>query len=425
MRLTPLQSVAEMFARVRGKCCFNRGYAVAFAILFNTFSSYFIGQVIVSKIAGAFVGSSFEVLLNLVYPSSIVASALVGSVLFVDVRRRRFLCLWLVLGISSSLLLALSYNSSLSLILVSTGLLGASLGLGMPMCLGLFVKSVLIEDRGKMGGIILFATTFSAPLVITVVPRADLMTSAVLLAMWRAWSLPLVILVSAKDSAFERSTKRTPSLFSILQNRTFYLYFFAWLMFAFINGFEAVVVEHNISTDAHWLLMVVEPTISGFSALIGGIVSDWVGRKPVLVFGFVSFGIAYSILALGALDVNLLWLLWPVFFLIDGLGLGLLWVMFTLVLWGEIDSHNPEKCYAVGESPLFLTQIVSLLLAPYVQMIPMVSAFSLAAFFLFVAVIPLLYARETLPQNKVEERQLRIYTEEALELRQKTEHKQA
>ena len=419
-----MQPVAEMFARTHGKWYFNRGYAVAFAILFNTLSSYFIGQVIVSKIAGAFVGSSLEVLLNSVYPSSIIASALVGLVIPVGVKKRRFLCLWSVLGISSSLLLAVTYSSSSSLILASTGLLGISIGLGMPMCLGFFVKSVLIEDRGKMGGLILFATTFSAPLVITVFPPADLMTSAVLLALWRGWSLPLVVLVSPKDSALKKSIEKTPSLFSILRNKTFYLYFTAWLMFAFINGFEAVVVEHNISTEWHWLLMVVEPAVSGFSALIGGVVSDWVGRKPVLVLGFVSFGIAYSILALGSLVPDLQWLIWPLFFFIDGLGLGILWVMFTLILWGEINNHDPEKCYAIGESPLFLTQIISLLLAPFVQMIPMLSAFSLAAFFLFVAVIPLLYARETLPQNKVEERQLKIYTEEALKLRQKIEHKQ-
>ncbi len=424
MRLASLQPVAEMLSRMHSRQYFNRGYVAAFALLFNTFSTYFIGQGIVSKVAGAFAGSSLETLLNLVYPSSIIASALIGSNILVRIRIRRLLGIWLVLGISSSLLLAFTGSSSPSLVLAATGLLGASLGLGLPSCFGFFSKSVLIEDRGKVGGITLFATTFSAPLVMTVVPFADLVTSAVSLALWRAWSLPLIFLLSARDSEIEAGVRKAPSLLSILQDKTFYLYFVAWLMFAFINGLEAVVVEHNISEDMLRLLMVVEPTISGFSALIGGVISDRVGRKPVLVFGFVSFGIAYAILAMGAFIEWLRPLSFPVFFFIDGLALGLLWVMFTVVLWGEIDRHSPERFYAVGESPLFLTQMVSLLLLPYVQMISIGGAFSLAAFFLFVAVIPLLYARETLPQKKIEERQLKMYTEEALKLRQKTELKQ-
>jgi len=68
--------------------------------------------------------------------------------------------------------------------------------------------------------------------------------------------------------------------------------------------------------------------------------------------------------------------------------------------------------------------MLSLLFAPYVALIPETSAFSLAAFFLFIAVIPLLYAPETLPEKKIQQRQIKIYTEEALKLKQKIEQKQ-
>lgn len=94
-----------------------------------------------------------------------------------------------------------------------------------------------------------------------------------------------------------------------------------------------------------------------------------------------------------------------------------------IVIWGELAIHTTKKYYAVGEAPFFLTQVISLLLAPYVAMIPEYSAFSLAAFFLFIGVVPLLYARETLPERTIQQRQLEIYTKEALKLTQKIEQK--
>ena len=62
-------------------------------------------------------------------------------------------------------------------------------------------------------------------------------------------------------------------------------------------------------------------------------------------------------------------------------------------------------------------------LAPYMKLTLGYGVFSLAAFFLFIAVTPLLYAPETLPQKKIQERQLKIYTKEALKLKQKAEQK--
>jgi hypothetical protein len=41
------------------------------------------------------------------------------------------------------------------------------------------------------------------------------------------------------------------------------------------------------------------------------------------------------------------------------------------------------------------------------------TAFSLASFFLFVAVLPLMYAPETLPEKKIKDRELRDYLEKA------------
>jgi len=53
------------------------------------------------------------------------------------------------------------------------------------------------------------------------------------------------------------------------------------------------------------------------------------------------------------------------------------------------------------------------------MLIPNTSAFSLASFFLFLAVLPLLYAPETLPEKKIELRRLRKYVETAKKFQRK------
>jgi len=78
-----------------------------------------------------------------------------------------------------------------------------------------------------------------------------------------------------------------------------------------------------------------------------------------------------------------------------------------------------EKYYVIGEIPFFLTDIMQTLSAPLVMLIPAASAFSLASFFLFLAVFPLLYAPETLPEKKIELRRLRKYVEAAKKVKEK------
>jgi len=405
-----------MFFRFQGKWSFKRKHIIAFGLLFNTFSWYFIGRLLIGNV---FSEASFENLcLELAYSASIIASALVGSVFLARVRKIRFFYGWLFFGVSASLGLAILPSSSFFTMLVGTSLLGVSLGFGVPSCLSFFVESVSIENRGKVGGITLFATTFSGAFVLIAMDVLNFASSALLLAVWRAWSLPLLLLASEKEVLSEITIRRVPSLVSVLKNRTFSLYFIAWLMFALVDSFEAIVVSHHIG-EFQSFIGKLEPAIAGLSALIGGIISDWVGRKRVLIFGFVSLGIAYATIGL----VSQIWISWFFYFVVDGIALGLLWVIFTIVLWGEVDSYGTEKYYAVGETPFFLTQILSLLLIPYVRLIPEISTFSLAAFFLFIAITPLLYAPETLPEKKIQQRQLKIYTKEALKLKQEIEQK--
>lgn len=387
---------------------------ISLALLFNTFSWFFIGQMMIGKI-----GATVDVtVLSLVYCVAIILSAVVGAQFLTKIRRQQHLFFfWLVFGSLVSLLPMATANSPMFAVATAI-LMGTSLGIGLPSCLAYFTYSIPIEKRGKAGGTLLMFTFMCTPLVAMFMLPLNLAMSSIVFSLWRGWSLPFAFKASFKG--FEEIPRRGESnFFTVVKNRQLYLYFIAWLMFSFVDGFGGIFLEDQLESYLG-ILRVVEPIVAGLSALGTGIVSDWTGRKRVLIFGFVSLGLAYATIGIFTPGP----ILTVLFFVVGGIAIGLLSVVFTIVLWGEVATSDIEKNYAIGEAPLFLTLIISTLAKPYVDKISgTASVFSLAAFFLFIAVIPLLYARETLPQKKIEERQLKIYTEEALKMRQKIEQR--
>jgi MFS family permease len=186
-------------------------------------------------------------------------------------------------------------------------------------------------------------------------------------------------------------------------------------MFCLIDRFEQPILK-NFFGDFHFFIVTIGPLIASFSALIAGLLSDEIGRKLVVLCGFATLGIGYGIIGLAPATM----ISWYFFLIVGSISTGILWVTFWLILWGDLSrSGAGEKYYAIGEAPYFFTFIIRVLPAPQVTMIPATSAFSLASFFLFLAVLPLLYAPETLPQKKIELRRLRKYVETAKKLEEK------
>jgi len=401
----------------RDKSNFIREHVIVLLLLINSFSWYAMAQLIVAKLTDKIGGDYYASLcLKSAFPLSIIISALIGAVFLSKVRKTSVLYICSLFGIVASLFPAAPiFDSFLGTIIVAA-VLGASLGLGMPILLGYFAESIPIENRGRISGVTFLMVMATAPLILTTVSIPSPLLSALFLAFWRSWSIPL-LLASSKKIEPESLHQRTAPFVSIFRDRTFALYFLSWFLFSMVNSLEALILSPHFG-EFSFAMNIVEPVIAGVSALIGGILADRIGRK-IVVFGFVSIGVAYAILGI-APYLLISWFVY-VYFIIDGFALGLVWMMFTIVIWGEIARHNIEKYYAVGEIPLFLTDTISPLFAP---LIPETSTFSVAAFFLFIAVVPLLYAPETLPERKIKQRQIQTYTQEAIKLKQKTEQKQ-
>jgi hypothetical protein len=127
-------------------------------------------------------------------------------------------------------------------------------------------------------------------------------------------------------------------------------------------------------------------------------------------------GIAYAIISM----VPKVLFAWFFFYICDSVSWGLLITIFIPLIWGDLSRKDlEEKCYLIGTIPFFLSAIVQNFFADYMKFLSEANAFSLAALFLFLAIVPLLFAPETLPERVLKERELRSYIEKAKRVREK------
>ena len=112
------------------------------------------------------------------------------------------------------------------------------------------------------------------------------------------------------------------------------------------------------------------------------------------------------------------------FLILDGITWGLLFSAFFTAIWGDLaEDHEKEKYYVLGGLPYLLSNFLYIIIKPVAEGVSPITAFSLASFFLFLAVIPLMYAPETLPDKTIKDRELKNYLEKAQKFAQKETEK--
>jgi len=395
----------------------RRNFLVVGVLLVNVFTWFFflislIDQIIISNLI------TDDLVIWAAFYVSIIVFSIIGAVLSKRFSGLKFLYSWIALGAIASLSPVLVKNFTVIPLLVVSALFGASFGLGMPSCLAFFTETTKVENRGRVGGIIFLIANLSAPLLAVPFSALSLMTQFVICAVWRGTGLSVYFL---KPKNHDSPKVAKTSFISILRNRSFLLYFVAWLMFCLVDIFEGAIIYHFLKPELLYIMDLIEPVIATFFILIAGFMCDWIGRKKIVLSGFVALGAAYAIIGLLPLSD----LSWYLYFVVDGVAWGIFYLTFVLILWGDLSqSGSREKYYALGSVPYFISYIIPQFLTDsFVEQISLYAAFSLAAFFLFIAVMPLVFAPETLPEKKMELRRLRSFAEDAKKAKEKYESK--
>jgi len=389
----------------------SKSNAVNIVLVGNSFVWYFT---VLFKLDEFLQQNPASSLVWVVHFSALILSALAGAQFSKQLKRSKFLVFWMVVGVVSSLMMfALSSTSVLLVCLVSL-FLGVSLGFGMPACMSYFSESVAIESRGRVSGITMLATGIGI-VGFGFILESPLFLIGIVLGIWRLSSL--FVFLWAKDNRRIGQKANGSSFKQVLSQRSFILYFVPWLMFSFVNYLAAPLIRPNEFPG----LTAVQLTFMAGSAVLGGFFADSVGRKRVSIAGFTMLGLGAAVVGLFGSNVGLRSFVFYFNAILDGVAWGFLLVLFIPTLWGDLSyNSSSDKYYALGVTPFFVSNLLEKTVAQGIVLIfTSYAMFSFAAFFLFLAVLPLVYAPETLPEKAMRERELKIYVEKAQEIAQK------
>ena len=383
---------------------------------------YFIIELLMSAVQRAQISSQSTMLVWVLHFGGIALSALAGASISKRIGNKTYFILyWMLLG---AILSAVSIGLNLAVfnnLLLMALLFGVFLGFGMPSCMSYFADSVGVERRGRVGGTIFLLTClFIVALGMLAGIGSGLET--VVLTGWRLVGV-IVFFFFLKSWTWNLEVPKNDgkvSYSSLLSSKTFLLFVVPWLMFAIINNLtiplQADIISGIQKNGVHMLgadsLMSIENLLGAISGFIGGFLIDLVGRKRMSIIAFALLGLGYA--ALGVASGNPA--SWYFYTCVDGITWGILFVIFVITIWADISNGLPcEKFYAVGVLPFFVTFFIRLAVGFDLRTIVSEGAiFSFVAFFLFLAVLPLVYAPETLPEKTMKDRDLKSYAEKAV-----------
>lgn len=369
----------------------KKGFLAVLVLIVNALSWYFPLYVFFENTLKKF-QIDFTILLASfgIHYVAVIGFGITGIVLLNELSRNMFLSLWIAIGAVGSAMMIMVETNNVAYVLLVSFLLGISLGLGFPSCLAYFGDFSLGENRGRLGGIVWFASGICMLLLGLLVSISSFIVSVLIFATWRGIGLVLFLLV--KPDQVRKEDVVNVSYSSILGDRSFLLYLIPWIMFCLVNFLERPITSSLFGTNIAFLVSVAEFGIGGVTALIGGWFADSVGRKRLIIFGFIMLGIGYAVLGLFPSVIHS----WYLHIILDGVAWGIFALMFFIVIWSELAGNRiKEKYYLIGVLPFLISSYIQILFTPYAELIPVSAAFSLASFFLFLAVLPLLYAPET------------------------------
>ncbi len=375
---------------------------------------------------------TFTLLIVGINTGAIIVSGLLGTLLVDKIKNRRaFLYFWLAGGIVLSIIpLGLNVSSATEIAVVAV-IFGAYFGVGMPATMGYHVSFSAVEGRAKIGGLtFLIIGVIFAIAGLTVLN--SILTICLILVALRIVGLAIFHFMPIRETLQEPHKETIKVKYrSIISNKPFLLYFIPWCMFTLIN-FLTIPIQSKIyptdsTMDYSAFLRVMENVVVALVAVISGFVADRWGRKRLTMIGFIMLGIGYAVIGLSynPNSVNSTNMLLPsiIFTITDGTAWGIFYVLFLFTLWGDLaQNRNSDKFYFLGALPYISSYFMQLMFTPFLkQEISATTIFSFASVFLFLAVLPLVYAPETLPEKHMKDRDLKTYIEKAQKIAQKEE----
>ncbi len=332
-----------------------------------------------------------------------IVSAVIGSLVSQKVNLRKFLIFWITLGVISTAALSLSLGAIFSIF--TTFILGLSLGLGLPSSLAFLADNTIVEERGRIAGITILTTFLLAFLAIAI---SGVFGSELIVII-----LGGIVIRSTSFFALLLDKCERPIIGIITQvvrpnYRELSFYLLPWIMFAAASVIASNVVPKSEEFQSAVLIgTILRYALIALFGLIWGIVADRVGRKMPIIIGLIALGLSFSMLNYSMNTSTVL-----IYLAISGVAWGAFFTIY-LVIPGDLSNRGRrEKFYTLGSiSPLTAMISIMLILTALETQFALSSFSNLLSAMLFLSIIPVLRAKETLQESKVQERKLKEHVE--------------
>ena len=324
--------------------------------------------------------------------------SIVGSIFGGRIRRRKLLIASILLGTFAVSLLAVVQGAFFGTIVCFV--LGASMGLGLQSSMAFIADSTLVEERGRVSGTVILGTFVMAFMIIAIIGVLDLgiVTAVLLFAVVRLTSIFALVFdeCNGKGQEITKETRLPSSAY-----RELFFYLIPWIMFCVAAGLAWNLTPLGIDVSLGTTLRYVFIAVFGF---VSGVVADRFGRKKPIIFGLIVFGVCFAMLGFLGMSQTIV----TIYLAISGVAWGSFFVVF-LAVPGDLSVLGlREKFYAIGYI-LPISFMFALSAVPVRKIFPPGSEGSFSqilSVILFLSIIPILRAKETLPESKIQERRL-------------------
>lgn len=371
----------------------NISFFASFFTFYYAFSILAIPQAVASSSEVTTIQAGFSLV--------IAVSLLLACLLIKSFQLKLILVSSLITTIALLFLFLNNYLVSI----VSIVIIGIFFAIGQLTSFVYFWRSTEAEQRGRTGGKVGSVSLVFYLMVIYAIAINVGFSTIILLCLVINFISPAAILI-LKPGRQTLASNVQEQYYP--ERRVIVLYAVPWVLFSLLNA----TLARNISVNTETLftplfqlsLAILQTVAALIGALFGGLLADYIGRRPTLAISMTLYGVSMLLQAIFVSDA-----IFAFKYIAEGLSWGIFLTLYSFIVWGDLsNAKNVAKLYTVGLIVFYATAAVGQL-PSLLSELPLVMSALISSAVIFLSNLPIVLAPELQPSAIQEKLRLKRY----------------